>query len=270
MRENRRVTPISAQFDTLARRGEKALILFLTAGDPDLAELPSLLDALAEGGADLIEIGIPFSDPIADGPMIQASSQRALDRGVTPAAVFDLLSKREPPVPLVAMGYYNSILKMGLGNAAHGLMEAHFSGSIISDLTPEESIDWCEASWREGIDNIFLAAPTSTDERLDEVCRRASGFVYAVSRTGVTSADVAVGSEARALVQRLREKTELPICVGFGISTPDHVRTVCEFADGAILGSRIVDLLAQEWRSGAGRGEVVARIREFKAATRPA
>lgn len=264
------MTPISARFDELERRGEKALILFLTAGDPELAQLPDLLDALADGGADLIEIGIPFSDPIADGPMIQASSQRALDRGVTPAAVFDLLSHRPPPVPLVAMGYYNSMLKMGLGNAANALKQAHVSGSIISDLTPEESVDWCEASWQAGIDNIFLAAPTSTDARLDEVTRRASGFVYAVSRTGVTSADVAVGSEARALVDRLRAKTELPIGVGFGVSTPEHVRAVCEFADGAILGSRIVDLLAQEWRGGAGRAEVVARIREFKAATRPA
>lgn len=263
------MTPITAKFDELARLGEKALILFLTAGDPDLAQLPELLDTLAEGGADLIEIGIPFSDPIADGPMIQASSQRALDRGVTPAAIFDQLGNQPPPVPLVAMGYYNSLLRVGLGNAANALKQAQFSGSIISDLTPEESVDWCEASWQVGIDNIFLAAPTSTDARLDEIARRASGFVYAVSRTGVTSSDVAVGAEARALVERLRRATELPVCVGFGISTPEHVREVCQFADGAIIGSKIVDLLAQEWRGGAGRAEVVARLREFKAATRP-
>jgi tryptophan synthase alpha chain len=262
------VTPIDAKFAELRSRGEKALILYVTAGDPSLEELPQILEALQEGGADLIEIGIPFSDPIADGPTIQASTQRALDRGVTPAGLYERLTGCKVDVPLVAMGYYNSILRTGLGNAASSLKRSGFSGTIITDLTPEESVDWAKASWGAGLDNIFLAAPTSTDARLDEVCRRASGFVYAVSRTGVTDQRVAVPPEAQDLVKRLKVRTELPVCVGFGISTPEHVHMVCEVADGAVIGSWLVDQIARGWNGGAGRDDIVARIRELKAATR--
>jgi tryptophan synthase alpha chain len=269
MSQNGGVTPIAAKFAELASRGEKALVLFVTAGDPSLEELPVILDTLVEGGADLIEVGIPFSDPIADGPTIQASSQRSLDSGVTPASVYQTLSKWEPRRPLIAMGYYNSLLRVGLGNAARQLKDAHFSGTIISDLTPEESTDWARASWESGLDNIFLAAPTSTDERLDEVCRRASGFVYAVSRTGVTNAAVAVPPEAQDLVRRVKARSDLPVCVGFGISKPEHVRMVCEVADGAVIGSWLVDLVASSWDGGNGKDEIVSRLRELKAATLP-
>jgi tryptophan synthase alpha chain len=261
------VTPIAAKFADLASRGEKALVLFVTAGDPSLQELPGILEALEAGGADLIEIGIPFSDPIADGPTIQASTQRALDAGVTPGDIYAKVRSCKVKSPLVAMGYYNSMLRVGLGNAAAALKEAGFSGSIITDLTPEESVDWAQASWAAGLDNIFLAAPTSTDARLDEVCRRASGFVYAVSRTGVTDQRVAVPPEAKELVSRIKSRTDLPVCVGFGISKPEHVKMVCEVADGAVIGSWLVDFIAREWKGGVGREEIVKGIRELKKAT---
>jgi len=262
------VNSIGSRFAQLKAKGEKALLLFVTAGDPSLEDLPAILDALEEGGADLIEIGIPFSDPIADGPTIQASTQRALEQGVTPAAVLDTLAAREPAVPVVAMGYYNTVLRQGLPEAARAFAEAHVSGTILSDLTPEESESWRCASGLAGLDTIFLAAPTSTDARLDEVCRCSSGFVYAVSRTGVTSAQVSVPPEARDLVKRIKSRTKLPVCVGFGISKPEHVAMVCEVADGAVIGSWLVDLLARTWDGGRGREGIVRLITELKAATR--
>lgn len=240
---------------------QKALVCFVTAGDPSLEDLPAVLDALQDGGADIIEVGIPFSDPIADGPVIQASSQRALDRGVTPGAVLEALSRCEVRVPVVLMGYYNPVLRMGLDTFALRAREAGASGTILSDLTPEESGDWLAASRAAGLDTVFLAAPTSTDARLDEVCRRSTGFVYAVSRTGVTGATQA-GQDARGLVARLKARTDVPICVGFGISTVQQVREVWSYADGAVVGSYLVDLIAREWDSGQG----AARVRDAVAA----
>ena len=260
---------IADRFAQLRTKGEKALVLFVTAGDPSLEQLPAILDALAEGGADIIEIGIPFSDPIADGPTIQASSQRALDRGVTPAAALDAIAAFDK-TPVVLMGYYNPILRAGLDESADSAQAAGVCATIVSDLTPEEADDWISASLAHGLENIFLAAPTSTDERLDIVCKKATGFVYAVSRTGVTGAASAVPPEVTDLVERIKQRTDLPVCVGFGISTPDHVRMVCEVADGAVIGSWLVDKLANEWNNGSGRRALVAAIRELKDATRQA
>jgi len=262
------VTPIAAKFADLKTRGERALVLFVTAGDPRLGDLPGILEALEEGGADLIEIGIPFSDPIADGPTIQASTQRALDQGVTPSQICESLAAHTPKVPLVAMGYYNTVLRLGLTQAAAALGRAHVGGTILSDLTPEEADEWREASRAADLDTIFLASPTSTDARLNEVCRSSTGFVYAVSRTGVTSAQVSVSREAGDLVSRIKGRTDLPVCVGFGVSKPEHVRMVCEVADGAVVGSWLVDLLHREWRDGVGKSKVVELIRALKEATR--
>jgi tryptophan synthase alpha chain len=259
---------LSSMFAALREKGEKALVLFVTAGDPALDQLPAILSALVEGGADAIEVGIPFSDPIADGPTIQASSQRALDRGVTPSAVLETLEGFSAGVPVVLMGYYNPMLRIGLGEFAARSASAGALGSIVCDLTPEESDAWVEVAGANGIDNIYLAAPTSTDARLDEVCRRASGFVYALARTGVTGTVSRGEGDAPALVARLRSRTELPICVGFGLSRPDQVREVCQFADGAIVGSWLVDWLAQNWKNGDGRPELVQLIRELKESTR--
>lgn len=259
---------IERTFADLRARGERALVLYVTAGDPSLEDLPAVVDALVEGGADLIEVGLPFSDPIADGPTIQASTQRALDRGVTPTAVLDAVGAIESPVPLVLMGYYNPVLRFGHEAFARAASRAGFDGTIVTDLTVEESGDWVKASCAHGMDNVFLAAPTSTDARLDEVCRRASGFVYAVSRTGVTGAAQEAPVEVQSLVRRLKARTEVPVCVGFGISTPEHVRMVCEVADGAVIGSWLVNALAETWDGGRGRGALVERLRALKDATK--
>src|SRR5262249_29259127 len=160
--------------------------------------------------------------------------QRALDQGANPTQILDVLAGCAPRVPRVVMGYYNTVLRLGLPHAVSMLEKAKVSGAILSDLTPEESGPWKEAAAGR-VDTIFLAAPTSTDERLDQVCSRSIGFVYAVSRTGVTSERVAVPPEARDLVRRIKVRSKLPVCVGFGISKPEHVRMICEVADGAVI-----------------------------------
>lgn len=253
-------------FATLRSKGQKALILYVTAGDPSLEDLPAILDALAEGGADVIEVGLPFSDPIADGPTIQASTQRALDRGVTPSSVLSTLSHRSFSVPVVLMGYYNTILRRGLKEFASQAADCGVSGTILTDLSPEESEPWLNASKSAGLDTVFLAAPTSTDARLDAVCRCSSGFVYVVSRTGVTGAESTVGGDVSTLVERVKARTDLPVCVGFGISTPEHVREISKVADGAVIGSWLVNRLT-DWQGGSGRASLVRDLREMKAAT---
>ncbi len=258
---------LAAKFNDLASRGEKALVLFVTGGDPELEQLPYILDALAEGGADLIEVGLPFSDPIADGPTIQASSQRALDRGITPKRVIEACSGFER-VPLVAMGYYNTVLRQGEKEFADLLAKNGFSGTIISDLTPEESGSWIVASQAAGLDNVFLVAPTSTPERLRLAAGASSGFVYAVSRTGVTGAGNQVPASVSELVSSLQAVTTHPICVGFGISTAEHVSMVCEHADGAVVGSWLVNELADYWKGGEGRETLIEKVKALKAATK--
>ncbi len=256
---------LSQKFEDLRSRNEKALVLFVTGGDPIIDQLPSILDVLAEGGADVIEVGIPFSDPIADGPTIQASSQRALDRGTTIDHVLSAV-RGFAKTPVVFMGYYNTLLRRGLERSARDIAAAGACGTIVSDLTPEEATAWIKVSQSNGLENIFLAAPTSTDERLDLVCSRSSGFVYALSRTGVTGAQNQA-DDASNLVARIRSRTSLPVCVGFGVSTPGHVRSVCSFADGAIIGSWLVDWLANNWNDGAGSASLISATQSLKSAT---
>lgn len=259
---------LSATFAALRSRHERALVLFVTAGDPSLEQLPDILVALQGAGADVLEVGIPFSDPIADGPTIQASSQRALDRGVTPRGVLEALCRAQLQIPVVLMGYYNPMLRLGLPSFAHDAKAAGASGVIVSDLTPEEAGEWGGAARGVGLDTIFLAAPTSTDERLDAVCHATTGFVYAVSRTGVTGASQSLPSDAITLVDRLRARTERPICVGFGISRPEHVREVCSVADGAVIGSWLVDRLSTDWSDSVKRRALLDDVRALKEATR--
>ena len=246
--------------------GRKSLICFVTAGDPSLDQLPAIIDALAEGGADVIEIGIPFSDPIADGPTIQASSQRALEHGVTPREIFNTLSNVRASVPLVAMGYTNTAMRLGYDSFAKSAAAVGISGVILSDLAPDDSTEWRKAAGARGIDTIFLAAPTSTDARLEAIVAASSGFVYCVSRTGVTGADTSAAPDVARTVTRIRSFTHLPICVGFGISQPEHVRMVWDVADGAVVGSCIVDFLHQNWKSGEGRDALVTIVRRLKEA----
>lgn len=254
-------------FASLKAKGEKALVLYVTAGDPSLDQLPAILEALVEGGADVIEVGVPFSDPIADGPTIQASSQRALDRGTRPGDVLEALTKAQPSVPVVLMGYYNTMLRPGLSAFAERAKAAGVVGVIVCDIIPEEADDWVKVSQAAGIDSVFLAAPTSTPDRLRAVATNSTGFVYAVSRTGVTGAAQQAGDEVARLVGDLKGMTDTPVCVGFGISKPEHVAAVCQVADGAVIGSWLVDWLAQNWREGQGRADLVAAVKSLKAAT---
>lgn len=259
---------IESTFDALRTRGEKALVLYVTAGDPMLADLVPILETLAEGGADIIEIGIPYSDPIADGPIIQASSQRALDRGVTFKAILEEVGRFQGKTPLVAMGYANTFYRTGYEASARALSAAGFDGTILCDFIPEEGAEWKGISANAGLDTIFLAAPTSTDLRLKAVCDVCTGFVYAVSRTGVTGSASSVPEQVSALVGRLRPFTQAPICVGFGISTPEQVKMVVGSADGAVIGSALVDWLAKNWDGGKGREALLKLVQGWKAATR--
>ncbi len=261
------MSTLSQRFKSLQEIQEKALVLFFTAGDQPLADLPRIVSALEEGGADVIEIGIPFSDPFGEGPTIQASSQRALDNGTTASKILEAISKAPHSIPVVTMGYYNPVLRFGLHEFADASAHAGISGTIINDLVPDEADDWCEASKSAGLSTIFLAAPTSTEKRIQEVCDKATGFVYAVSRTGVTGAENSVPTDVRGLVGRIKARTEKPVCVGFGISTPDHVKMVCEVADGAVVGSFLVNLLNQDWEGGKGYQKVVDAVRKLKSAT---
>lgn len=259
-----------AIWDRLNQRGERALVTFVTAGDPDLQDLPRILDTLVASGADIIEVGLPFSDPIADGPVIQASSQRALDRGVKLAQIFETLrSWKNPGVPVVLMGYYNSILRVGLSEFAQMAADAGAHGTIVCDLTPEEADPWVEASRAHGLANIFLLAPTSTEARVKEACQRGSGFVYAVSRTGVTGSSQSASPDASKLVEMIRKHTKLPICIGFGISKPEHISAAIAVADGAVVGSSIVNLLHETWNNGTGTGALADYVKSLITATKP-
>ncbi|MFM9873551.1 MAG: tryptophan synthase subunit alpha [Fimbriimonadaceae bacterium] len=259
---------IADQFAVLNERNEAALVLFVTGGDPSLEALPDICEALQDAGADLIEIGVPFTDPIADGPVIQASSQRALDRGVKPGMVLDTLSGIEFRVPVILMGYYNTALRVGLPEYAKKLRAAGASGTIMCDLIPEEAGDWISASQGADLDTVFLAAPTSNFERRKAVCDVSTGFVYAVSRMGVTGVGTSMGDSTEGLVGSLKELASCPVCVGFGVSTPEDVKRVSGIADGAIVGSWLVDRLARDWDNNSARAELLADVRRLKEATR--
>lgn len=259
---------IGQRFRELAAKSEKALICFLTAGDPDLATTEALVLELAAGGADIVEIGIPFSDPLADGPSIQASSQRALEGGVTPGAVLDLVRRvrAKSELPLVLMTYYNPVQRFGLKRFADDSASAGADGVIMTDLPPEEAGEWKSAADRAGLDTIFLLAPTSTNQRIRRVAEMASGFIYCVSRTGVTGARSELPPDVKELVQRIREATDTPIAVGFGVSGPGQVREISKWADGAVVGSALVDLIA----SKRGRSELAIEVGRFARALKEA
>lgn len=183
-------------------------------------------------------------------------------------AILEALGNVSLDIPIVTMGYYNPVLRFGMEEFARRSAAAGVTGTIISDLIPDEAAAWGKASEDHGLETIFLAAPTSTDARIEEVARRSTGFVYAVSRTGVTGAESSVPPEVRGLVEKIRAHTSRPICVGFGISKPEHVRMVCEVADGAVVGSALVSLLHDAWDGGRGRETVIDTVRTLKAATR--
>ncbi len=255
-------------FARLKAAHEGALVTFITAGDPSPTGTPALVAALAEAGADVVELGIPYSDPLADGPIIQASSQRALERGVTPDTVLKMVldSRALTDVPIVLMTSYNLALKYGLERFANLFAEAGADGTILTDLPPEEAAPWKTASEAAGLATIFLVAPTSTPHRIALIAENTTGFVYCVSRTGVTGARAEMDPALAGLLARIRSATDKPLCVGFGVSRPEHVKQVLEIADGAVIGSALVDFL--HTHQGKDLSEVKALVSSWKAAAR--
>lgn len=233
---------IEEQFSQLKKQGRKGFVPFVTAGDPDLETSLSICLKLAGLGADVIELGVPFSDPMADGPTIQMSSQRALAKGVTLCDVIELARnfRSASDVPVVLFSYFNPILAMGLEKFAQGASQAGIDGVLLTDVIDAESAAIAQILDEKDIDLISLVAPTTTDARLEEICGRARGFIYAVSRAGITGAQETVSDQAEKLVVRIRKFTGLPIAVGFGISTAEQITDVWRFADAAVVGSAIV------------------------------
>ena len=234
---------LGERFAALRERGERALIPFVTAGDPDLATTESLLHALALAGADAIEIGVPFSDPMAEGPTIQRSSERALRTGTSLRRVLEVVRTVRPQidVPLILMGYANNFFAMGEKNFADAARTVGVDGVIVVDLPPEEGEVFHPALKEAGIDPILLASPTTTPERVQMLAKETRGFLYYVSLTGVTGARDEVAEGVEESVRAIREISDVPICVGFGVSTPDHARRVGAYADGVVVGSALVD-----------------------------
>ncbi len=267
-------TRISKRFAELRASGELGIVAYIVAGDPSLDASLEYVLALAEGGADFIELGVPFSDPLADGPTIQRASERALKSGTTLAGVIDLvrrIRKSTPPaseVPLVLFSYYNPILQMGLEKFASSAAAAGADGVLATDLTPEESDDYRRILAAQHLDTIFLGAPTSTDDRLAKIAACSSGFLYLISRTGVTGAKDALPDDLPALLRRARSVTGLPIAVGFGISLPGHVSVLGGLADAAVVGSALVSEIEKGKSVDAAATALAERVRSFKEAAR--
>ena len=263
-------TRIRSAFEALRSCGELGMVAYITAGDPSVEATLKFVLALAEAGADVIELGVPFSDPLADGPTIQRASERALKSGTTLSRVIDLVRRirLSSQVPLVLFSYYNPILQMGLEKFASAAANAGADGVLATDLTPEESEDYRRILAAHHLDTIFLGAPTSTDERLAKIAACSSGFLYLISRTGVTGAKDALPDDLPALIRRTRGVTKLPIAVGFGISLPGHVSVLGGLADAAVVGSALVSEIEKAPSVDAAALALGERIRALKQAAR--
>jgi tryptophan synthase alpha chain len=263
-------TRISKRFAELRASGELGIVAYVTAGDPSFDATLKFVLALAEAGADVIELGVPFSDPLADGPTIQRASERALKAGATLAGVLALVRciRQSSQVPLVLFSYYNPILQMGLEKFASAAESAGADGVLATDLTPEESEDYRRILAAHHLDTIFLGAPTSTDERLAKIAACSSGFLYLISRTGVTGAKDVLPDDLPALLRRARSVTQLPIAVGFGISLPGHVSVLGGLADAAVVGSALVSEIEKAQSVDAAASALGERVRSLKEAAR--
>jgi tryptophan synthase alpha chain len=252
---------IEDAFNTLRRKGKKGIIPYITVGDPDLATTEQLLVKFGQTGATLIELGVPFSDPMADGPVIQRASERALKHGFGLEEVLATAARARKQIdtPIILFSYYNPLLQFGLQRLAKEAREADIDGVLVTDLTPEESGEFESELRGQELDMIFLVAPTSTDERLKLVAEHASGFIYAVSRAGVTGQRSTLSAEAEKLVTRVRKFSTLPVAVGFGISNAAQVADVHRYADAAVVGSAIV----AEMEQLTGAPDLAARIGKF-------
>lgn len=252
---------IDEAFKNLRAEGRRGFIPYITVGDPDLDTSRALIVELARAGATLIELGVPFSDPVADGPTIQRAAERALRHGVGLGDVLRILAeaRRETDVPVILFSYFNPLLQFGVERLAGECVRAGVDGILATDLVPEESADFNAVLARHDLDQIFLVAPTTSDVRLRMIAERASGFVYAVSRAGVTGARAEMSSEAVRLVERVRGVSDLPVAVGFGISTAAQVADVWAYADAAVVGSALVS----EIEKHTGGPDLVARVGAF-------
>jgi tryptophan synthase alpha chain len=265
-------TRTAQRFAALREAGELGIVAYITAGDPSLDATLKFVIALSEAGADVIELGIPFSDPLADGPTIQRASERALRAGTTLASVIDLVRRirqsnsAASEVPIILFGYYNPIFQMGIEKFAATASAAGADGVLVTDLTPEESTDYRRILAAHNLDTVFLAAPTSTDERLKIISAATSGFLYLISRTGVTGAKDLLPDDLPALIRRTRAHTSLPLAVGFGISLPGHVSVLGGLADAAAIGSALVSEIEKAESVDAAAQALRARIRSLKEA----
>lgn len=262
---------IADMFAASRARSESALVCYTVAGDPDAATTVDLVCHMAEAGADAIELGVPYSDPVADGPSIQAGALRALEGGMSVGGVMCLVERirERTQVPLILMTYVNPALRYGLARFADDAAQAGADAVIQTDLPPEESGEWLAAARAARLGAVYLAAPTSTEARIAGVCVSSSAFVYCVSRTGVTGTQSTTSSAAEGLVALVRRHTDLPVCVGFGISLPQHVREVSRYADGAVVGSALVELTGANGAGPKLLDVVGSAVSALKAATRP-
>jgi len=266
--EPRPTTRITRLFARLREEGRPALIAYLTAGDPSLERTPSLVAALERGGADLIELGVPFSDPVADGPVIQRASERALRGGATLRGILAAARRVRSfsEIPILLFTYLNPALRYGLERLAADAAAIGIDGCLMTDLSVEEAGAWVPLIRQHNLDTVFLAAPTSTPERLRLVASYSTGFVYLVSRTGVTGEQASVSEAVGPLVRALRSITDLPLAVGFGISRPEHASSVGAIADGVVVGSAFVRLVEQS----AGGSELEERLENLARSLRAA
>ena len=252
---------LAATFERLRTQKTPGLVTYITAGDPDLARTEGILLALDRAGADVLEVGVPFSDPLADGPVIQRATERALAAGATLAGVLDMLERVRGDIraPIVIFSYVNPILRLGTERFADRARAAGVDGVLVLDLPIEEAGDFRNMLGTRGIDTILLLSPTTTDERLQTAASLGSGFLYAISRLGVTGARDQIAAGAQDMVQRIRRVSDLPVALGFGISKPEHVREVGQWADAAVVGSALVSVIAE---AGASN-DLNTRVEEY-------
>ncbi|MCC7201963.1 MAG: tryptophan synthase subunit alpha [Nitrospirae bacterium] len=252
---------IEETFQRLKSDNDKALITYIMAGDPDLDTTGFLIETIVKAGSDIIELGVPFSDPVADGPTIQAASARALKSGTTLKGVLSLVKKvrKKVDVPIIIMTYYNIIFQYGLKKFTVDAVRSGVDGAIIPDLPPEESSEFVGHAREAGLATVFLLAPTSTEERIKKVTGSASGFVYYVSMTGITGGRLANMQEIKEKIPQIQMHTDLPVAVGFGISGPEAARKISRWADGVIVGSAVVRIVGDN----RGRKQLLSKVGKF-------
>ena len=247
-------------------KNKPGLVIYFTAGDPDLATTREMAIAAIDNGADVIELGVPFSDPLADGPVIQRASERAVAKGTRLSDVLGICKEirtARPQAGIILFSYLNPVVRFGMEKFAHAAKDAGADGVLLTDMIVEEAAEYLKVMREVGLAPVFLAAPTSPDERLKAIAENSQGFVYAISRVGITGTQTELANDAEGLVRRLKQFTKLPIALGFGVSTPEHVKTVGEFADAAVVGSAIVGLVEKTAAADAAKavGEFVKGLK---------